>query len=97
MTQTEMILYVIKLITGGAVAFAAILLWSRTKEFSWMCLVTGCVARYAGLVYELLSDLGIVVCEKFVIFGVPVLSVFFAVIPDLFFLTALVILLNKKF
>lgn len=95
MTQSQMILYVIKLILGGAWAFSAILLWSKTKDSVWMCLVTGSVCKYASLVYEMFVTLGVIVPEALNICGIPVSMLVFTVLPDLFFIAAFVIMLIR--
>ena len=50
MPHSELILYIVKLILGGMAAFSAILLWNRTGESSWMCIIAGMVISYAGTV-----------------------------------------------
>ena len=96
MTQTEMVLYVIKLILGGAAAFCAILLWSKTKDAAWMCLVAGSVCRYAGLVYEMFVSLGIVLNESICFFEIPLSTLIFTSLPDIFFIIAFVLMLVRS-
>lgn len=96
MTQSQMILYVIKLILGGALAFSAILLWSKTKDAAWMCLVVGAVCRYAGLVYDMLVTLGIVLTEGIKIFDIPITTLVFISLPDLFFILAFILMLRRS-
>lgn len=95
MTQSQMILYVIKLVLGGTGAFCAILLWSKTKDSAWMCLVAGAVCRYAGLVYEMFITLGIVMPELVNVVGIPVSTLVFTILPDIFFILAFILMLVR--
>lgn len=96
MTQPQMILYAVKLVFGGIAAFCSILLWSKTKDSVWMCLVVGVVAKYAGVVYEILVTLGIIFSESAVFFGIPLLTLVFTVLPDIFFIIAFVLMLKRN-
>lgn len=96
MTQSQMILYVIKLVLGGAWAFCAILLWSKTKDSAWMCLVAGSVCRYAGLVYEMFVTLGVVIPESLTVAGIPFSTLVFTAIPDIFFIVAFILMLVRS-
>ncbi len=96
MTQPQMILYAVKLILGGIAAFCSILLWSKTKDVVWMCLVVGVVAKYAGVVYEILLALGIISSDSLVVFGVPLFTLIFTALPDIFFVIAFVLMLKRN-
>lgn len=96
MTQSQMILYAIKLVLGGIAAFCSILLWSKTKDAVWMNLIVGVVAKYAGVVYEILSVLGIIFPESIVFYGIPFSSLIFTALPDIFFIIAFILLLKRN-
>lgn len=97
MTDSEIILCIVKLVFGGIAAFLAIMLWSRTREPSWVCVVAGAVTGYAGIVYELLVKLGIVFAKGYVVPGteIPLSTLFFTVVPLLFVIVAFVLMLVK--
>ena len=95
MAQSELILYLLKLILGGLTAFLAVLLWSKTRDSAWMSLVAGTVIGYAGIVYNLLLDFGFVFTVDFVVFGIPITSLLFTVIPLLFFILAFSLMLRR--
>ncbi|BDC96709.1 MULTISPECIES: hypothetical protein [Treponema] len=97
-TESEILLGIVKVVLGGIAAFLAIMLWSRTREPSWMCVVAGAVTGYAGIVYELLVKLGIVIARDFVVpmTGVLVSSLVFTVLPMVFVILALVLMLFKS-
>lgn len=69
MLNLEQILLIVKLVAGGIVAFLAIMLWSKTRESSWICLVAAAVFSYAEVVLELLFRLGIATSERIGFFG----------------------------
>ncbi|AEE16537.1 hypothetical protein [Treponema brennaborense] len=95
MQQPELILYVIKLVLGGVAAFFAIMLWSKTRDTAWMSLVAGTVTSYAGIVYDLMCRLGIIVPGGLVVREIPVATMFFAAIPPLFFIVAFILMLIR--
>ena len=47
MTLAETVVFIVKLVVGGAAAFCAVLLWARTKDSAWMSVVAGTVVKYA--------------------------------------------------
>ena len=92
----EISLFVIKLILGGIVSFLAILLMSKTRDFACMTLVSGILAGYAAIVYELLIKLGVLTVSRTQIFGIP-LSVFLCIIiPSVFFIISFILFIIKK-
>lgn len=96
MIDSEILLYIIKLVFGGIAAFLAIMLWSRTRDAAWMCLVAGAVTGYGGLVYELLEKLGIVLASSYQLYGIPVSSLLFSVIPSIFIILGFILMLSRK-
>ena len=64
MQNSEIILYIIKLVLGVITAFLAFSLWAKTKDAAWICLVLGFVISYAGIVYQLILDFGLLVFDK---------------------------------
>ncbi len=96
MLQTRIIMYCIRLILGGFVAFLAILLWSRTRDSAWMALVAGAITRYAEIVYSLMSDLGIIVPGGIKLMGIPIVKLLFEIIPSLFFILAFILMLIRN-
>ena len=87
MSQSEMILFAVKLILGGITALTAVMLYSKTKDGAWICMVAGFIFAYAESVYTLLIDLGI---------RIPFTSLLFTVLPWTFFILAFSIMLTRK-
>lgn len=96
MTQTDTIIFIVKLILGGLSAFFAILLWVRTKDFAWMCVVAGVVTKYAGIVYEMLVLLGVISSKQINVLGQSVSTLAFTSLPDLFFIVAFIMMIYRN-
>lgn len=92
----EILLFVIKLSIGGIVAFLAILLMSKNRDAAWMSIVAGFLFSYVATVLELLTKLKILSPSSITIFGIPIISFIFAIIPNIFFIIAFIIMLMKK-
>ncbi len=98
MAQSEIILYIIKLILGGVAAFLAIMLWSKTRDVAWMALVAGTVTTYANVVYEMLVGFGILFVGSSTpvqLAGIPLTTLLFATIPTLFYITAFALMILR--
>ncbi len=77
----RILLFIIKLIAGGIVAFLAILLMSKKRTLAWSFMVSGFLLSYASLVYELLIELGVLTATKYGFFGIPVSTLICATLP----------------
>lgn len=95
MPQSELILYVIKLVLGGLAAFSAILLWNRTGEAAWMCIIAAIIINYGGTVYDLLVQMGILSVDKLKLGFLPLTSLIFTVLPPLFFTLGFGIMISR--
>jgi len=89
------VLYIIQLVLGGFSAFFAILLCSKTRDLSFISLVIAILSLYAGIVYKTLVKMGVIVNQGFLVLGIPFLTLFFTVVPYIFFLVALITLFFK--
>jgi hypothetical protein len=96
MIQSEIILYIIKLVLGGIAAFLAVMLWSKTRDAAWISLVAGAVTSYAGIVFEMLVKIGIIVPVGIAIAGIPLATMMFTVIPELFFILAFILMIARN-
>lgn len=94
--EPKILLFIIKLIAGGIVAFLAILLMSKTRNAGWAFMVSGFLLSYASLVYELLIELGVLTATKYGLWGIPVSTLLCATLPSICFITAFIIMLAKR-
>lgn len=98
MLSVDQALLVVKLVAGGIVAFLAIMLWSKTRDGSWICLVAAAVFSYAEVALELLVRLGIAACAKNVFWGFGVEGIQLALTCAVYFfvILAFIIMLAKS-
>lgn len=94
--DSRILLFIIKLVAGGIVAFLAILLMSKKRSVAWSFMVSGFLLNYAALVYELLIELGVLTATKYGLWGIPVSTLICAVLPAVCYITAFIIMLAKK-
>ena len=94
--EPKILLFIIKLVTGGIVAFLAILLMSKKRTVAWSFMVSGFLLSYAALVYDLLIELGVLTATKYGLWGLPVSTLLCAVLPTVCYITAFIIMLAKR-
>lgn len=94
--EPKILLFIIKLIAGGIVAFLAILLMSKKRNAGWAFMISGFLLSYASLVYELLIELGVLTATKYGLWGIPVSTLLCATLPSICFITAFIIMLAKR-
>lgn len=92
----RIILFIVKLIAGGIVAFLAILLMSKKRTVAWTFMVSGFLLTYAALVYELLIELGVLTATKYGLWGIPVSTLVCAILPSICFITAFILMIFRK-
>lgn len=92
----EFLLFMIKILCGGIVAFLAIFLMSKTREISWVFLITGFLLSYIATVYESLLSIGVVTDVSISVGGIPLISFLSAVIPTLCFIIGLILRILRK-
>jgi hypothetical protein len=92
----KILLFIIKLISGGIVAFLAILLMSKKRSVAWSFMVSGFLLTYAALVYELLIELGVLTATKYALWNIPVSTLICVILPALCYITAFIIMLIRN-
>lgn len=96
MQQADITLAIIKLAAGGITAFLAIMLWSKTRDVAWMSLVAGFITTYARMVYETMIDLHIITAAGPVVWGLPLSTLLFNIVPFVFFILAFILMLARR-
>jgi hypothetical protein len=95
--DTGQIIYTLsRLILGALASFFAIMLWSKTRDVAWMLMVIGTIAAYVETVYTILNLFGIG-SGILVIGSVSFMSILLPCLPTLFFLTALAVMVFRKY
>ncbi len=92
----HILLFIIKLISGGIVAFLAILLMSKKRSISWTFMVSGFILSYTALVYDLLIELGVLSATKYSLWGIPLSTLICVILPALCYIIAFIIMLARK-
>ena len=95
MVDSQLIFFIIKLALSGLTAFFAILLWSKTGDAAWMSLIAAIVINYAGVVYTMLIQLGILAEDKLLIYGLPLTSLLFTIVPQVFVILSLILMIVR--
>jgi hypothetical protein len=80
---TNEILIIIRLVTGAFCTFSAILLWSRTREASWIFIIIGTICIYMQIVAKTLEEFG-VFDTGFLVFGIPIIKLLIDNLPLIF-------------
>ncbi|MGI0529196.1 hypothetical protein [Treponema socranskii] len=96
MVQGDIILSIIKLVLGGIAAFCAILLWSKTRDAAWMSLAAGVVTSYASFVYDMMTELGVILPNALTVADIPLPTFLFAVVPSCFFIVAFILMIRRN-
>ncbi|MCQ2583225.1 MAG: hypothetical protein MJ160_04895 [Treponema sp.] len=94
--DSQILLFIIKLVLGGIVSFLSILIMSKTRDASWMLIVAGFLTSYAALVFDLMVELGVLSQSALLIFGIPLSSLICTVVPSLCFILAFIVKISKK-
>jgi hypothetical protein len=92
---------IIRLIIGAITTLFAIILWAKTRDTAWICVVIGIILSYVEIIFTTFRRLGILTAEVFLIWGLPGLDIIQIMLinaPLLFFIMAfiIVILRNKS-
>lgn len=93
MEHGQIIVWCIKLVLGGIAAFLAIMLWSKSRAASWMCLVASVLISYAGIIFDMMLSLGIITA-KIIVFGAPLATLIFTIVPSIFLIAALILIIK---
>jgi membrane-bound metal-dependent hydrolase YbcI (DUF457 family) len=96
MENSVLLVFIIKLVLGGIAAFLAILLWSKTRDPAWMCVIAGTIISYAGIVVDMLTSMGMIAIRGLQIADISVFSLIFIILPTLFYIIAFILLINRS-
>jgi hypothetical protein len=96
MDSGQMVFMFSRLILGALAAFFAIMLWSRTRNPAWMCVIMGTITGYVGVIYSILEMLGITAGYVFVLGTVSIVTILLPVLYMSFFIIALLIMVTGR-
>lgn len=84
MENPDLVVLIARLAFGAIATFVAIILWSNTRESSWMFIILGTILRYGEIIYSTFRVFGILEGEA-VLFGIPIVRIVLVNLPILFF------------
>lgn len=97
MDSGQLIYILSRLVLGALASFFAIMLWSKTRDVAWMLIVIGTIASYVETVYSILNMFGINGGSFFTVGSVAVMSILLPCLPTVFFITAFIVMLRRKY
>ena len=96
MDTVEFFLILSRLGVGAIVTFFAILLWSQTREVSWVLVIIGTLVSYAEIVFTTLERFGIITGELFTVSGFPMFRILLLNLPMVFYTCAFISVIARK-
>ena len=81
-----------QLILGALVTFFAIMLWSRTRDITWMLVIIGTIVAYIEIIHSILGMFGITGGGFILVGSVPLTSFILPVLRMCFFIAAFAIM-----
>lgn len=96
LSQSDFLLYVIKLLFGAFAAFLSIAVWSRNRNCEWVFIALGIIIKYAGIVFELFIYSGIYISSGYKLIGIDLPKLIFTILPDVLFILAFIVVLHKS-
>jgi len=96
MDFASFVMIISRVIIGGIGTFFAVLLWSKTRDIAWIFVILGVIVEYIAIIYSTLEMFGVVGNNIITFYGVPVLKLFLAVLPMLFFIFAFITVIARK-
>ena len=92
----EFVLILSRLGVGALGTFLAVLLWSHTRDVSWVLVIIGTLVAYAEVVIATLERFGLIGSDLFVVAGFPVLRIVLANLPMILFSGAFISMLSRR-
>jgi hypothetical protein len=96
MELTEFAVLLSRLATGAIATFFAILLWSQTRDVSWVLVIIATLVSYAEIVFTTLETFGVISAEFFNVSGFPVLRMVLVNLPLAFLTLAFISVIVRK-
>ena len=96
MATPELVYIVSRLAVGALAAFLAILLWSGTRDLSWMFIVMGTILFYAEIIYTTFGMFGLVTLDVEVIPGIIGIETILSNAPLLCYSIGFIIMIRRS-
>lgn len=86
----------VQLCLGALAAFLAIISWTRTRRLSWMLVISGILALYAGTLFRALALFGLFSGSEIQVFGASLGQLISEGIPLLLFIAAFTVFIREN-
>lgn len=86
----------VRLALGAVASFLAIVVWSKTRDLAWICVVAGILASYAGTLYRALRLFGLFSGPEILIYGASVGSLVSDNLSGVFFIVAFIVFIRSR-
>ena len=96
MEPAEFALLLSRLATGAIATFFAILLWSQTRDVSWVLVIIGTLVSYAEIVFTTLETFGVISTDIFYVAGFPVFKMVLVNLPLVFLTLAFISMIVRR-
>jgi len=96
MELAEFAVLLSRLATGAIATFFAILLWSQTRDVSWVLVIIGTLVSYVEIVFTTLEIFGVVSADLFYVSGFPVFEMVLVNLPLVFLTLAFISMIVRK-
>ena len=96
MEPAEFALLLSRLATGAIATFFAILLWSQTRDVSWVLVIIGTLVSYAEIVFTTLETFGVISTDVFYVAGFPVFKMVLVNLPLVFLTLAFISMIVRR-
>lgn len=96
MPGPEVIEIITQLFFGFLAAFIAVLSWSKTRDASWMFIISGTLLHYIWLIFQLLTRMEVLSPDMGILAGWPLLTMSLSALPFLFYSLGFIFFLIKR-
>lgn len=96
MATPELVYIISRLAVGALAAFLAILLWSGTRDVSWLFIVMGTILFYAEIIYTTFGMFGIVATNVEIIPGLIGVETLLSNLPLVCYCIAFLIMIRRN-
>jgi hypothetical protein len=86
----------VRLALGAIASFFSIIVWSKTRDAAWICVVAGILASYAGTLYRTLRAFGLFPNSDILVFGASLGNLISDNLSFVFFIAAFIIFLKNR-
>lgn len=96
MNTEQLLLIITNLSAGFTATFLAAILWSQTRDASWITFILGTFIYFAGIVIQILDSQGIFIYSILKIGDVSILKIALSVLPFILFSIGFFLIIQRK-